>query len=102
MSGAAQVSLREAAGSVWIKVAARPGTRDGVLGVQGDALKLGVSAAPDKGKANKALVELLASVLGVRKSAVLLAQGETAREKLFKIDGASLSSVRAALEKALG
>lgn len=99
---AAAVSLREADGAVWIKVAARPGTRDGVLGVQGDALKVGVAVAPEKGKANKALVLVLASVLGVRKSAVQLAQGETAREKLFKVDGVTAASVRAALEKALG
>jgi uncharacterized protein YggU (UPF0235/DUF167 family) len=40
-------------------------------------------------------------VLGVRKSAVHLAQGETARDKLFQVDDTSLSAVRAALEKAL-
>jgi uncharacterized protein (TIGR00251 family) len=102
VSEAAKVSLRDTEGGVLLKVAARPGTRDGVLGVQGDALKVGVSAAPDKGKANKALAELLASVLGVRKSAVLIASGETSREKLFRIEGGTAASVRSAIEKALG
>ncbi len=100
---AAQVSMREAPGGagVAIKVAARPGTRDGVLGVHGDALKLGVSVAPEKGKANKALAELLAKVLGVKKSAVTLQSGETAREKFFFVAGIAPAAARAALEAAL-
>jgi uncharacterized protein (TIGR00251 family) len=101
VSDAASVSLREVEGGVLIKVAARPGTQDRVMGAQGDALKLGVSAAPERGKANKALAELLAKILGVRKSAVALASGETAREKTFLVEGLGLSAVRAALEKAL-
>jgi uncharacterized protein YggU (UPF0235/DUF167 family) len=72
-----------------------------VLGVQGDALRLGVAAPPDKGKANKALAELLAKTLGVRKSAVALASGETSREKTFLVEGATPASVRDALERAL-
>ena len=97
------VSIREAkdGAGVLIKVAARPGTRDAVLGVQGDALKLGVSAAPEKGKANKAFSELLAKVLGVRKSAVALVSGDTAREKVFRVEGLSLEAARLAVEKAL-
>ncbi len=99
--GAADVSIRDGPHGALIKVAARPGTRDGVLGVQGDALKLGCSAAPEKGKANKALAELLAKLVGVRKSAVALASGDTAREKVFLIEGLAAGAVRSALEKAL-
>ncbi len=96
------VSLREDARGVLVKVAARPGTgADRVMGVQGDALKLGVSAPPDKGKANKALAELLAKVLRVRKSAVEILSGETAREKVFLVSGASLADVRARIAEAL-
>ena len=99
---AARVLLREDAAAVLVKVAARPGSgRDKVLGVQGDALRLGVSAPPDKGKANKAFVELLAKTLGVRKSAVELESGETSREKTFRVSGVLLGDVRAKLEQAL-
>lgn len=105
MSGADQaalVQLRESSGAVLVKVSARPGSgRDRVLGVQGDALRLGVSAPPDKGKANKAFVELLAKTLGVRRSAVELVSGGTSREKVFKVEGAALAQVRAALATAL-
>jgi uncharacterized protein (TIGR00251 family) len=97
------VQLKADPRGVLVKVAARPGTgADRVMGVQGDALKLGVSAAPEKGKANKALAELLAKVLGVRKSAVGIVSGETSREKLFLVEGATVESVRAAIAKALG
>lgn len=99
---AARVSLREDASGCLVKVAARPGAgRDGVLGVQGDALRLGVSAPPEKGKANKAFVELVAATVGVRKSAVELVSGETSREKMFRVSGCSAASVRAALARAL-
>ncbi len=96
-----EVSVREDSGAVFIKVAARPGTRDAVLGVHGDALKLGVSAAPDKGKANKALAELLARVLGTKKSAVSLVSGETSREKVFRVEGMNATLARVALMRAL-
>jgi uncharacterized protein (TIGR00251 family) len=102
VSLAAQVALRADGASVLVKVAARPGTgADRVMGVHGDALKLGVSAAPEKGKANKALAALLALVLEVKKSSVELASGETAREKLFRVSGVGVETVRAALERAL-
>lgn len=102
MTLAAQVALRADGASVLVKVAARPGTgSDRVMGVQGDALKLGVSAAPEKGKANKALVALLAEILEVKKGSVELASGETAREKLFRVSGVGLEAVREALERAL-
>jgi uncharacterized protein (TIGR00251 family) len=102
VSDAAAVSLRADAQGVLVKVAARPGSgRDRVLGVQGDALKLGVSAAPEKGKANKALALLLAEALSVRKSAVELVSGDTAREKTFRVAGLDVAGARAAIARAL-
>ena len=44
--------------------------RSEVVGVHGGALKVAVQAPPDKGKANRAVVELLAEALGVPLSAV--------------------------------
>lgn len=99
--GGGGVSIRESPSGVLIKVTARPGTRDGVMGVHGDALKLGVSAAPEKGKANKAVAELLAKVLGVRKSAVALVSGDASREKVLRVEGIGAEAVRAAIDKAL-
>lgn len=45
-----------------------------------------VTAPPDKGKANKAVAKLLAKELGVPKSSVQVARGETSHHKLFALD----------------
>ena len=62
-------------------------------------LRVRVSAVPDKGKANAAVVALLAKALGVPKSAVSVVSGETARMKTLAIvgDGATLVEKLSAL-----
>ncbi|HEX8047244.1 DUF167 domain-containing protein [Rhizobium sp.] len=68
------------------------GGRDAVDGIEtgadGEAyLKARVSAAPEKGKANKALIALLAKSLSIPKSSLSLISGDTARKKILRIDG---------------
>lgn len=68
------------------------GGRDSVEGVElngnGDAhLKVRVSDVPEKGKANKALIAVLAKRIGIAKSAIKLISGDTARQKILRIDG---------------
>ncbi len=73
-----------------LPVRAQPGARKpGVQGVRNGALKLAVTAPADDGKANKALVELLSSLLGVKRSQVELVQGAKSRDKRFLIRGLS-------------
>ncbi len=50
-------------------------------------LKARVSAPPEAGKANAALIALLAKALGVAKSAVAIAGGETSRLKQVDVSG---------------
>ena len=61
------------------------GWMDGADGAK--LLKIRVAAAPEAGKANKALVALLADTLGLPKSAIAIAGGETARLKLIDVEG---------------
>lgn len=49
-------------------------------------LKARVSAVPENGKANKALIALLAKSLRVPKSAISFISGETARKKILRIE----------------
>lgn len=85
-------------GAVLLKVAARPGaSRSHVVGVVGEALKVAVNAPPERGKANKALVALLAKALGLRKAQVSLVGGGTSREKTFRLDGVEADAVRTRL-----
>jgi len=53
----------------------------------GRVLKIMVTAPPEDGKANKAVIALLAKRLKLPKSAIELASGETARRKTLLIDG---------------
>ena len=59
------------------------GRPDRGRGRQGPRL---VTAPPDKGEANRAVIELVAAALGLPKSAVELVRGETGREKLRRIE----------------
>ena len=52
-----------------------------------DGIKVYVKAAPDKGKANKAVIELVAEHYGVKRSAVTIVSGETGRHKIVEIGG---------------
>ncbi len=50
-------------------------------------LKIAVTAVPEDGKANKAVIALLAKRLKLPKSAIDIASGETSRRKTLLIDG---------------
>lgn len=50
-------------------------------------LRVRVTAVPDKGKANAAVIALLAKALGIPKSSISLVSGETARQKTVQISG---------------
>lgn len=50
-------------------------------------LKARVRAAPESGKANAALVDLIAKILGVSRSSIAIASGEKARLKVVAITG---------------
>jgi uncharacterized protein (TIGR00251 family) len=68
------------------------GGRDAIDGIDTDAdgnafVKARVSAVPEDGKANKALIALLSKKLRVPKSSVSFLSGETARKKILRIDG---------------
>ncbi len=63
-------------------------------------LKARVASPPEDGKANKALIGLLAKSLSVAKSSVWIASGETSRLKTIDIDG-NVQQLTARLE-ALG
>lgn len=60
-------------------------SRNAVL-LEGDRIRVLVTVVPEDGKANAAVVKLLAKALGVAKSRLELLLGATARDKLFRLD----------------
>ena len=63
--------------------------------------KLCVSAPPEAGRANDAVVELLSGLLGVRRSQVRLVRGASSRNKWVEVDGLSDAAAEARLAAAL-
>lgn len=71
---------------VEVKVKVIPGAREnGAVGFEGDILKVKLTAPPIEGKANKALVELLARLVGIRKGNVEIVKGLKSRQKLIRL-----------------
>jgi hypothetical protein len=70
------------------------GGRDGIDGWDGDVLRVRVAAPPIDGRANEAMLRLLAKALGVPASNVTLASGAQSRIKLVDVDGLSAQELR--------
>jgi uncharacterized protein len=86
--------LSEKDGAVTLDIAVKPrSSREGVGPVQGDRLCVAVNAPPVDGKANEAVVRVLAATLGVARSAVSIVRGETGRKKTVRIAGVSTAAV---------
>ena len=68
-----------------------------VVGWQGDALRVRVTAPPADGEANRAVTDLLAGALGVAASRIVLVRGAASRDKPFRIERLSPSDLRARL-----
>ena len=58
-----------------------------LAGVQGDALKLRITAPPVEGAANKECVRLLSDMLGVKKSQIKIIAGHSSKNKKVSISG---------------
>jgi uncharacterized protein (TIGR00251 family) len=85
-----------------LPVHAQPGAkRNGVLGDRAGALRVAVTAAPEKGKANAAIQALLAESLGCRPSQISLLSGETSRQKRFLVKGVSPDELQSRLASLL-
>jgi len=86
-----------------LPVRAQPGARRaGVQGEQAGALKIAVTAPPEDGRANQALVEVLREVLGIKRSQVELISGPTSRDKRFLIRGLTRTELESRLAILLG
>lgn len=85
-----------------IAVRAQPNAKkNAVIGEHGGALKVAVTAPPEDGRANAALTEVLRDWLGLKRSQVELASGQTSRNKTFVIRGLSPESLSALVSSKL-
>lgn len=81
-----------------VNVRVQPGaSRDQVALAEDGSLEVRLRARPIEGKANEALVALLAEALGVRKWEVVLVRGQRARLKVVELPLASVQEIEARL-----
>jgi uncharacterized protein (TIGR00251 family) len=76
--------------------------RTGVQGEQASALKVAVTAPPEDGKANEAVVELLRDVLKVPRSRLEILSGHTNRNKVLLVRGVTAAQLAALLADPAG
>jgi len=87
---------------VILPVRAQPGARrNGITGVHAGELKVAVTQAPEKGKANQALIEVLATFLSLKRSQISLISGETAGHKKFQISEISINDLQQKIDSVL-
>ena len=77
------------------------GRRNEIRGLQQGMLKVSVTQVAEKGKANKALVDVLCRQLGLRKSQIELVSGDTSRQKRFLIREITAAELSARVNAAL-
>jgi uncharacterized protein (TIGR00251 family) len=67
--------------------------RDEITGFTEGVLNVKIAAPPEKGKANKKLIDFLSGRLGVSKSLIRLIRGQTSRRKVIMVDGLSQDEI---------
>jgi uncharacterized protein (TIGR00251 family) len=89
------IALAAHAQGTILPVRAQPGARKTeIAGIHAGALRVAVSAPPDKGKANAAIAKLLAEVLGFKPAQIGLLSGAATRQKRFLIQGIEPDALR--------
>ena len=90
--------LRTVRDGVTLAVRAQPGAKKtAITGVYGEGdsaqLKIAVQAPPIEGRANEALIALLAATFDLTKHFVELVNGELSRSKVFLLRGVAIERV---------
>ena len=75
-------------------------SRSAVIGRHGAGWKVRVAAAPERGRANDAVVELLSAALDVPRPRVRLVSGASARDKIVELEGVTADEIDRRLDAA--
>ena len=91
--------IQEIPDGVIFKVIVQPrGSKNEIAGLQGDALKIRLTAPPVEGAANKMCIEFLAKSLKVRKSDVEIVRGQGSRTKKMLVRSATQKKIETLLK----
>ncbi len=76
------IKTREMEDRIVVSVKVQPNSsKDRVVGEYADQIKIAVTVAPEKGKANKAVIKLFAKWLGIKSLDIQIISGETSSDK---------------------
>ncbi len=82
------LKITKTATGATFRVTVQPGaSKNEIVGVQEDALRIRISAPPVQGKANKMLIQFLAKHLAVKRNQVEIISGHTSRIKTIHVIG---------------
>ena len=89
--------------STRVRLRVSPGANKAqVIGRHGEAWKVRVTAPPEGGRANEAVVRLLAETLSVPRDGVTLVSGHGGRDKIVQLAGLDLAQIERRLSSAAG
>jgi uncharacterized protein (TIGR00251 family) len=92
----------DAEGTAVLRLHVQPGAgKTAVVGRHGDAIKVRVASPPEGGRANDAVVALMASTFDVKLAQVTLLSGQASRAKRVQIEGVEEAEVERLLELAM-
>ena len=80
-----------------LDIRVQPRASRNAIEIDGERITVRVTAAPESGKANDAVVALLAKRLGVPKRSVQIVRGYKSRDKGISIEGVSAAEARRAI-----
>jgi uncharacterized protein (TIGR00251 family) len=84
-----------------LRLRVTPGaSRSEVVGPHGEAWKVRVAAAPENGKANEAVRDLIATALGISRSRTEIVSGTASRDKVLVVRGLTREEAEARLGSA--
>lgn len=87
---------------LYLRVRLQPRSSKNLIdGIQQNALKIRLTAPPVEGEANKALIEFLSKIIGIRKSSLEIDSGEKSRDKRVKVEGVSPQALEEIFEKVI-
>lgn len=93
------MDIQEHPDGVVLKIKVQPrGSKNGINGMFGDAVKVSLTAPPVDGAANAACIEFFASILNIPKNRVKITAGHTGRIKLVKFYGLSRKDLQGRLQ----
>ena len=91
-----EIKIVDIGGGIEFEVIAKPKSRkEGIAGVHDGALRIAITAAPEKGRANDAIVKVLSELLNVPTKAITIVSGQTSRRKRIRIDGVEADALLA-------